>query len=62
LNPSPLVTSSNVVFGPFLQNTILQTGISNFGRKMRAIGGGKFPLEYPFAKEYSLIVLLPIAK
>ena len=41
-------TSCNVVFGLFLQNTIVQTEIRNFGRENRAIWGGKFPLDYPF--------------
>jgi len=48
---------ANCCFGIFLQNTPLQTEISNFGRKMGTIPGGNFPLDNPLAQEYFFIVL-----
>jgi len=35
--------------------------ISNFGRKMRAIWGGKFSLDHPFGEEYFVIVVVVIS-
>jgi hypothetical protein len=49
------ISSCNVVFGIFLQNTILLTEIRIPGWEVRTIWGGNFPLDYLFPLEYFLI-------
>jgi len=51
------ITSCNVVFGLYVQNTIVQTEIRNFGWENRAIWGGNFPLTDLEIKSIFLIIV-----
>ena len=55
------IVDCNVVFRIFLQNTTVQTEISNFGRKMGQMGGAISPLTFFRTRVSFTLLISPVS-